>query len=168
MRKIWFLLTLLFFLTVLAIYLNQESDMSLRLKPAESSYMDNVSITQTNNGVVKWMLDAGRAVFVSDDKVKLSALKITFPDKGLVLTADCGTYDVDDRDLDIRDNIKASGKDYDIVAKRLFWDSSNNELVSDDKVKIIGRRFLVEGDRLEATPGKAKLSNNVKAVFGGK
>lgn len=168
MTKIWFLLTLLFFLTVLAIYINQESDISLKLKPAEGSYMDNISIKQTNNGIVKWLLDARKAVFINDANVQLSELTVTFPEKGLVLTADSGKYDVDRRNLDIRDNIKASTKDYDIVAKQLFWDSSSNELVSDDKVKIIGKRFSVEGDRLTASPGKARLSHNVKAVFDGK
>jgi LPS export ABC transporter protein LptC len=168
MTKLWFLLTLLFFLAVLAIYLNQESDLSLKLKPAEGSYMDNVSIKQTNNGIVKWLLDARRAVFINDANVQLSELTVTFPEKGLVLFADSGKYDVENRNLDVRDNIKASTKDYDIVATQLFWNSSDNELTSNDKVKIIGKRFSVQGDRLTATPGKAKLSHNVKAVFDGK
>ena len=168
MTKIRFLFTLLFFLTVLAIYLNQENDLQSGLRLAENSYMDNISITQTNDGIVKWVLDAGKAVFVGDNEVKLEELRITFPEKELVLTSEGGLYDVARRDLEISGNINASTKDFDIVAKRLFWDSSRGELVSDEKVKIVGKRFSVEGGRLEAASGKARLRNNVRAVFNGK
>lgn len=141
--------------------------MSPRLKLVQDSYMDNVSITQRHDGVVNWVLIARKAVFEGDDKVKLAEMKITFPEKELVLTADGGTYDVDQRNLEIEGNINASTRNYNIVATRLFWNASGNELISDDKVKIIGKRFSVEGDTLEASSGKAKLSKNVKAIFSG-
>lgn len=168
MRKLSFLLAVLFFLIVLAVYLNQDAGMRVNLSLGESSYMDDIKITQKKEGVVKWIANARRAVFLNDNDVKLADLKIMFPEKGLTLTSDGGMYDIERKNVEISGNISASTADYNIVAQKLLWDSSKNELVSDEKVTIVGKKFQVEGGRLEATSGKAKLSDNVRAVFSGK
>lgn len=168
MKKALFLLVFLFFFAVIAIYSAREGDMKTGLRLGSNSYMDDVVIVQKKEGAVKWILSSRKAVFVTDKDVKLTALKIIFPEKELTLTSDGGMYDIDKRDLKIEDNIKASTKDYDIVASTLFWDSAKNELLSDRKVQIIGKKFHVEGDNLTATTDKAKLNENVKAVFYGK
>ncbi len=130
-----------------------------------NSYMDNVSITQKKGGIAKWLLNSNKAVFLTDNDVKLISLQIVFPEKGLTLTSNTGMYDIEKRNLKIDDNIKASTKDYDIVATTLFWDASKNELLSDKQVRIIGKKYYIEGDNLTATTDNAKLNNNVKAIF---
>jgi lipopolysaccharide export system protein LptC len=130
--------------------------------------MDGVSITQRKEGVVKWILNAEKAMFLTDNDVKLDKLKIIFPEKELTLTSNGGMYDIEKRNLKIDGNINASTKDYEIVATTLFWDSSKNEILSDEKVKIRGKKFFAEGDTLTATADKATLNKNVKAVFYGK
>jgi LPS export ABC transporter protein LptC len=165
MKKILFLSVAVFLFTILAVYLNQDKDAVTKLRLGDNSYMDDVRITQKKEGVIKWILGAKKAVFVTSNDVKLADLKITFPEKELVLTSNEGMYDMESRNLKIEGNIKASTKDYDIVATTLFWDSTKNEVFSDEKVYIVGKKFFVEGDNLTATADKARLDKNVKAVF---
>lgn len=168
MKKILLLLSLACLMTALGIYLSREGDMKARIQLGSNSYMDDVSISHKKDGVVKWLLNSKKAVFLNDNDVKLTALKITFPEKGLTLTSDDGMYDMKKRNLNIERNIRASTKDYDIVASKMFWDSSKNEVLSDERVQIVGKKFFVEGDNLTATTDNAKLNNNVKAIFYGK
>lgn len=168
MKKMLFVAVSLFLLSVLAVYLNQEKDARVKLRLGDNSYMDDVSITQKKEGIVKWILRAEKAVFVTNNDVKLDSLKIIFPEKELTLTSNGGMYDIDNRNLKIDGNINASTKDYEIVANTLFWDSSKNEILSDEKVQIVGKKFFAEGDNLTATTDKATLNKNVKAVFYGK
>lgn len=168
MKRLLFAAASIFLMSVLIIYLNQEKDTKLKLRPGEDSYMDNVSIVQKRQGIVKWMLNAERALFVTGNDIKLDRLKIIFPEKELTLTASQGMYDIDTRNLKIDSNINAFTKDYEIVATTLFWDSSKNEIFSGEKVRIVGKKFSAEGETLTATADKARLSKNVKAVFYGK
>lgn len=168
MKKLLFVCASFFLLAVLIVYLNQEKDAKIKLGPGDSSYMDEVSITQKKAGLVKWRLNAEKAVFLTSNYVKLDNLKIIFPEKELTLTSNSGMYDIENRNLKIDGNINAFTKDYEIVASTLFWDSSKNEILSDEKVKIVGKKFFAEGDNLTATTDKATLNKNVKAVFYGK
>lgn len=168
MRKLLFLLATFFFLGVTGFYLSQDFSMKPKISLGDQSYMDEISITQKKDGAVKWALNAKRAEFLNNSDVKLAGLKISFPEKGLVLTSEGGLYNIEDKNLEISGHINASTKDYEIVAARLYWDATKNELLSDDKVKIVGRKFALEGEGLVATKDKAKLNSNVKAVFGGK
>lgn len=168
MKKLLFIVASLFLLTVLIVYLNQEKDAKVKLRLSDNSYMEGVSITQRKEGRVKWILNAEKAVFLTANDVELDKLKIVFPEKELTLTSSSGMYDIEKRNLKIDGNINASTKDYDIVANTLFWDSSKNEIFSDKKVQIMGKKFFAEGDTLTATADKATLNKNVRAVFYGK
>ena len=168
MKKILFVFASVFLFYVLAIYLNQEKDPRVRIGMGHNSYMDDVTIAQKKEGVVRWIINAKRALFLTETDISLKDLKIVFPEKELTLTSEGGLYDVRDRTLKIDGNIKASTKDYDITARSLFWDPATNEITSDARVQIKGKRFFVEGDTLAATSDKARLTNNVRAVFDGK
>lgn len=168
MRKLLFVCASLFLLTVLIVYLNQEKDAKIKLHLGDNSYMDEVSITQKKAGLVKWMLNSEKAIFLTNNDIKLDNLKIIFPEKELTLTSNSGMYDIENRNLKIEGNINAFTKDYEIVASTLFWDSSKNEIFSDERVQIVGKRFFAEGDAMTATTDKATLNKNVKAVFYGK
>ncbi|MCC6346827.1 MAG: LPS export ABC transporter periplasmic protein LptC [Nitrospirales bacterium] len=168
MKKTLFLLASLLFVGVLAIYSYKEGDMKAKVRLGESSFMDDIRITQKKEGVLKWELQSKKAVFVTDNEVKLTSVQLRFPEKELSLTSERGAYDIDKSNLTIEGNIRASTKDYDIIASTLFWDSSRNEILSDREVRIVGKRFFVEGGALAATADSAKLHNRVKAVFNGK
>lgn len=168
MKKLLFVVSSLFLLTVLIMYVNQEKDTKVKLRVGDNSYMDKVSITQKKAGLVKWVLNAEKAMFLTSNDVKLDNLRIVFPEKELTLTSSGGMYDIENRNLKIEGNINAFTKDYEIVASTLFWDSSKNEILSDEKVQIVGKRFFAQGDTMTATTDKAILNKNVKAVFYGK
>ncbi len=155
-------------MTVLIVYLNQEKDAKVKLRLGDNSYMDEVSITQKKAGRIKWILNSEKAVFLTDNDIKLNNLKIIFPEKELTLTSNGGMYNIESRNLKIDGNINAFTKDYRIVASTLFWDSSKNEVFSDKKVQLVGKKFFAEGDTMTATTDKATLNKNVKAVFYGK
>ncbi|MBI3592427.1 MAG: LPS export ABC transporter periplasmic protein LptC [Nitrospirae bacterium] len=167
MKKTLFLFASVCLFIVLVIYSGREGDMKTRVSFGSNSYMDDISITQKKEGITKWILKSKKAIFMTDNNVRLDVLKIIFPEKELTLTSDSGMYDIEKSNLKIEGNIKASTKDYDIVATTLFWDSSKNEVFSDKKVQIIGKRFFVEGDDLTSTTDKATLNKNVKAIFYG-
>jgi LPS export ABC transporter protein LptC len=168
MKKLMFIISSLFLLIALMVYLNQEKEAKFKLSVGDNSYMDDVSIIQKKEGMVKLALNAKKAVFITSNNVTLADLKIEFPEKSLTLTSKEGMYDIESRNLKMSENITASTKDYDIVAETLFWDSSKSEIFSDKRVQITGKKFFAEGDNLTATSDKAILNKNVKAVFYGK
>ncbi len=165
MKRIIFLLVFICFFAVVALFYDKEGDFKPKVNLSGNSYMDGVSIVQRKEGVVKWTLASKKAIFLNENDVKLLGLTITFPEKGLTLNSDGGMYDIGKRNLQIDGHICASTKDYDIVTPTLFLDASKNELTSDQRVKITGKRFCIEGDDLNATNDKATLNKNVKATF---
>jgi LPS export ABC transporter protein LptC len=168
MRKVLFLLAAFLLLFTFAVFFNQGTNMQVKITPDDKSFMDDVKIIHRKSGVFKWSLNAQKAVFVTGSNISLEGVQMYSPDKGLKLVSDKGFYDMDSKNFKISGNIKAAGENYDIVASALVWDSAKNELVSDDKVQIIGKKFHVEGDMFEAKDDKAKLNRNVRAVFNGK
>ncbi len=165
MKRILFLFVFICFFAVIALVYDKEGDFKPKVNLTDNPYMDGVSIVQRKQGVVKWTLGSKKAIFLDENDVKLVGLTITFPEKGLTLNSDGGMYNIEKRNLKIDGHISASTKDYDIVTPTLFWDASKNELTSDQRVHIIGKRFDVEGDDLNATNDKATLNKNVKATF---
>lgn len=168
MKKMLFLPAFLLFFSVVLYYSYREGDMKAGVRLDDHSYMEDVGITQKKKGEVAWALQSKNAVFVTDNDVDLKDMTIRFPEKGLTLTSEGGRYDIGKRNLAINGNIRASTDTYVILAAALLWDGAKNELFSDKKVRIIGKRFVVEGDTLTATSDIAKLTNNVKAVFDGR
>ena len=168
MKKVLFLISGVGLLAIMTLYFFQDSDIKGRLRVGENSYMEDVSISQKKGGVTSFTVSAQKAVFLTATEVKLTALKVFFPEKSLTLTSDSGSYNTESKDIRIEGNIKASTKDYDIITTRLHWDAAKNLLLSDDRVKILGKKFYVEGDGLTGTTDAATLHKNVKAVFNGR
>lgn len=131
-------------------------------------FMEDVSIKQRKEGAVSLMLNARKAEFISSSDVRLLNLTMVFPEKGLTLVSDRGLYNMKDKRLRIDGGVRASTSSYTINASSGQWDSVRKELTSSEKVTIDGQRFQVQGDGLEATTDRAKLTGNVKAVFYGK
>jgi LPS export ABC transporter protein LptC len=127
--------------------------------------MDNIKITHKKDGIIKWHVGAKKAVFADANQVKLETLKVTFPEKKLVLNSDSGTYNSTTQSIKIEGNIKAETNNYTISALNLSWDASKSELSSDKKIQIVGKEFIIEGDELSASTDKARLNSNIKAVF---
>ncbi len=168
MKKVLFLLAVVGLLAILTLFFFQDNDIKGRFHLGDNSYMEDVSIVQKKGGETSFNLSAQKAVFLTAQDVQLTALKIYFPEKELTLTSESGMYNTESKDLKIEGNIKATTKDYDIVTNKLRWDAAKNQLFSNDKVTIVGKKFYVEGEELTATADTATLHKHVKAVFNGK
>lgn len=164
-RTTLFAISFILSIIIIAVYSFQHRETKITLVYSESPYIDDVVIKHRKEGMVKWMVDAKKAVFNNTNEVILKDLTITFPEKKLVLTSDEGVYNTANQNIKIEGNIKALKKNYVINASTLSWNQQTNELFSDKKIQIIGREFYIEGDELLATPDKAKLNSNVRAVF---
>jgi LPS export ABC transporter protein LptC len=170
MKKMVFVFAGFGLMAVLTFYYFQDSDFKPKFNLSDNSFMENVVITQKKAGNTRLVVNAQKAIFETETNVKLLALNVYFPEKDLTLTSDSGRYDTVSRDIEIEGDIKANTKGYDIVTNKLHWDGKKAELVSDDKVVIVGknRNFYIEGDTMTAHDGKATLHRNVKAIFKGK
>lgn len=165
MKRLFFVLAALALFAVVVLFMGHERETSPKLRLADSSMMEDITITHKRDGGLKWKLDARNAVFVNEHEVRLSGITVRLPAKGLTLTSDTGTYRMDEKDLIIDGSVKASTETYDIVAGSLQWDGDKNELYSDRKVTIVGKTFVVEGEGLVATTDKVTLNRNVKVLF---
>ena len=148
----------------------QDSDYKPKFKLSDNSYMENVVIIQKKAGELRLEVKAEKAIFETETDVKLIALNAYYPEKALTLTSETGHYNTDSRNLVIEGNIKAQTKGFDIVTNKLYWDGAKAELLSENKVVIVGKNkgIYIEGDKLTAHENKATLRHNVKAIFKGK
>ena len=169
MKKLLFIFAGFGLMAVLTFYYFQDSDFKPKFRLSDNSYMENVVITQKKAGETRLVVNAEKAIFESETDVKLLALNVYFPEKGLTLTSESGRYNTVNRDIVIEGDIKANTKGYDIVTNKLYWDGKKAELLSNDKVVIVGknRNIYIEGDKMTAHDGKAVLHKNVKAIFKG-
>jgi len=170
MKKMLLVFTGFGLLAVLTFYYFQDSDFKPKFRLSDNSYMETVVITQKKAGETRLVVHAEKAIFETETDVKLLALNAYFPEKSLTLTSDSGRYNTVSRDIEIEGDIKANTKGYDIVTNKLHWDGKKAELLSQDKVVIVGknRNIYIEGDTMTAQDGKATLHKHVKAIFKGK
>jgi LPS export ABC transporter protein LptC len=170
MRKALFALTGIGLLTLLTVYFFQDSDYKPQFRLSENSYMENVKIIQKKAGETRIVVTADQAIFETETDVKLIALNLFFPEKNLTLTSKTGNYNTTTKNVVVEGDIRANTKGYDIQTNKLNYDASKGELLTNDKVVIIGksRGFYMEGDTLTASGDTATLHKNVKAIFKGK
>ncbi len=150
---------------ILLIYSIHYKESRISLQYSEAPYMDEIKITHRKDGIIKWQVEAKKAVFANANEVRLEDLKINFPEKKLILNSDSGTYNSSTQGIKIEGNIKAETNNYSINALNLKWDASKSELSSDKKIQIVGKDFFIEGDELSASADRARLNKNIKAVF---
>lgn len=157
-------------LTLIIVYFLQDGDYKPKFQLSDNSYMENVQIIQKRAGETRIIVKAEKAIFETETDVKMVALNLYFPEKELTLTAKNGQFNTTTKDVVIEGDIRAVTKGVDIETNKLFWDGKKSELISEDKVVIVGksRGFYMEGDSLSAHGDKATLRNNVKAIFKGK
>lgn len=164
-RTILLIISFLLSITILFVYSLQLQDSNLKLTYSESPYIEEVMIKHLRDGITKWIVSAQKADFINTNDVVLKKLKITFPEKDLILTSEEGFYNMANQSIKIEGNIQAQTKNYVINASTLSWDPQKNELTSNNKIQITGKDFYIEGDELSASTDKAKLNSNVRAVF---
>lgn len=133
-----------------------------------NSYIEGLRIVNKKNGVDEWIVLASRADFGKDETTaKLEGVTINIKKEGVILNADSGTYDMNTKDLHLRDNIKIHRTDSVISANSLSWNPTKAVLSSDDKVHLENPKFEVEGDGFATSENNSRitLKKNVRAIF---
>ncbi|MCX8070190.1 MAG: LPS export ABC transporter periplasmic protein LptC [Thermodesulfovibrionales bacterium] len=151
----------MFFLT------SQDGDFKTKISYSENSFMEDIVIEQKKTGNLIWRLEAKKAIHLNEDDIKLENITVLLPEKDLKLKAQKAFYSLKTKDFHIPEDIDVSAKEFDIKGKGIYWDSKTNTLKSESDIKILGKGFSIEGNSLSATSDKARLENNVKAVFYG-
>lgn len=169
MKKIFYLGISFIFLSVSVFFMtSQDSDFNTKITYGENSFMEDITIEQKKAGNLNWKLVAKKAIHVNADDIKLEDITVILPEKDLKLKAEKAFYSLKTKDFIIPDDVSVSAKDYDIKGAGIYWDSDTNTIKSESDIKIVGKGFTLEGSSLTATTDKARLENNVKAVFHGK
>jgi lipopolysaccharide assembly outer membrane protein LptD (OstA) len=136
------------------------------LKMASGSFIEEIRILQKKKGTTLWDLTAKRADFETEDRAKLSDVRISLQKSGVVLFADKGTYSIADKSFTTESAVKADGKDYSITGDSVDFDVVSGNVRTDGRIKMEGKSFDVEGKGLKAETGKkVEIFDDVKATF---
>lgn len=158
------MLSCLFFLHF---FFNGSSDYKKNLSAKTTSYIEGLRVVSRENGIDSWIMAAKKAELTADEAVAdMKSVTMNIIKEGIELNADAGVYNMNTRDLTLKDNIKIRTKSFAVSAKNLTWNPSRETLTTDDEILIYGSKFKIEGEGLTATQdNKVTLRKNVKATF---
>ncbi len=167
MKKIFLVTVSVCIIFALYLMLNEERETRDSIPFRTNSYIEGLRIVHKKDGQNSWTLRSQRADLSQSETVAhMDRVTINLTKENLILKADRGLYNLDNKNLTLEGNIKAHTKDYVITAESLGWKSSTGELVTDGSIQMYGKKFMVEGNGMRVTPGqKVRLLKNVKAIF---
>lgn len=133
----------------------------------KNSYIEGLRIVSKKNGADAWVMTALKADFTKDETIaRMDTVTIDIKKDGVILNADKGIYNMNTRDLHLENNITIWVKGSVISTQDLSWNASSGILSSNNKIRMEGNKFRVEGEGLTATEdNKVTLKRNVKAIF---
>ncbi len=132
------------------------------------AYIEGLQMVHKQNGRTDWTLTAQRAD-ISDkgDKAYLSGVEMKIENKGIIMYADKGLYDMNAKNLSVDGKVVAKGDSYSITSEDVKFDSASGILKADGGVKMESKKFIVEGTGMEADNASqtVRIRKDVKAVF---
>lgn len=139
------------------------------VKPAAGmeSFMEQVGVISKKDGEHLWSLNTKKAAFSEDGKTAgMEGVTLYIPAEGMTVNADSGLYDIENRDLQLRGNVRAVAEDFTIKTESIGIWSDAGELSTDDRVSVESQKFNIEGTGLRAGQRhKVRLLREIKAVF---
>jgi LPS export ABC transporter protein LptC len=133
---------------------------------ALSSYMEDVNIVNKKTGRKQWSLKAERVDLAEDNSIaRMREVAIDLPQEGMRVKAASGVFNVDTGDLSLSGNVEARTEDFVISTDHVGLDSEKEEVLTDGKVVMEGKRYKVEGYGMRAFDEKVWLGRDVEAVF---
>lgn len=144
---------------------NREYKRDLSIKA--NSYIEGLRIVSKKNGIDLWVMAAARADLTKDETLaNMNSITMEIPKEGITIDATSGLYNMNTRELTLKENIKIHTKSYTVSAKNLAWNPDKQTLTSHEAVLITGNKFRLEGEGLAATQdNKVTIKKNVKATF---
>lgn len=156
--------SLLFLFFVFSGDRDYKRDISIR---KANSYIEGLRIVTKKDGADAWILTARRADFTKDETLaRMDSVSMDIKKEGVVVDAENGTYNMENKDLTLENNVTIRAKGSLIRTKSLEWNPSRGALTSNSSIRIESPRFAVEGEGLSATEdNKVTLMRNVRATF---
>ncbi|HYA31223.1 MAG TPA: LPS export ABC transporter periplasmic protein LptC [Thermodesulfovibrionales bacterium] len=156
--------SLLFLFFVFSGDRDYKRDISIR---RTNSYIEGLRIVTKKDGADSWIMTARRADFTKDETTaRMDSVSMDIKKEGVLVNAENGTYNMDNKDLSLENNVTIRAKDSIIRMKSLEWNPSRGTLTSDSNIRVENSRFTVEGEGLSATEdNKVTLMRNVRATF---
>jgi len=121
-----------------------------------------------NNGQKSWDVNGTKAD-ISDDNIKITNVDANFYGKEQAnLTADHGTINKTNGNVDLKDNVVVTSKDRgtQMTTDTLDYNRNKDLVTTQDPVKIVDEQGVVTGQGMVAHPNlkRAKIKSHVKAV----
>ena len=158
-----FLLFCLFFFMV-----EEEKANKLDVHLQGSSFFEGIRISQKKDGIQNWTLTAKRAdISKKGDEAKLTDIQVEVKDKGVIIYAEKGLYNMDTKKMSIDGPITAKKDDYSITTTNVEIDSSAGLLKTNEDVHMKGQKFSLQGKGMEIKNNeqKVRILKDVKATF---
>lgn len=167
MKKGWLLFLTIVLFSLYFLIVKDEKAKVPKIQQSES-FLEGVTIVHKKGGKKDWILTAKRAdIQGSGDRAELSDIEVKVQDRGIIINADKGAYDMTSKKLTISGPITARDRDYTITSENMQFENTTGILTTDSKVRIEGKKFLLTGTGLQADNNqqKVRILNDVTATF---
>ncbi len=165
-----FSLVLSIILALGILFLLGYKDDSINISPSyRTSSMRGIHLNHKEGNSLKWELFARNATFPEDKtEILIDALELKIHNKpDIYITGGTGSYNIEEKILDVRDKIKLNLKDGVFSTESLQWKGKEGLVTSAGNVKFISDRFTIEGTGLLADiyNEEIRILKNVKGTF---
>ncbi len=168
MRNLIFFPFAALFFIFFVLLLKSEDRREFQVHLQGASFIEGMKIINKRNGNESWALTAKRAnIDEHRNKAHLEDMEMTIKEKGLLLHAESGIYDLTDKTLAITSTVTADNKSYSLITDNVTVDSLTHNIASSGNVKINGKTFTIEGTGMEITNRKqnVRILKDVTATF---
>ncbi|HDH53582.1 MAG TPA: LPS export ABC transporter periplasmic protein LptC, partial [Nitrospirae bacterium] len=123
------------------------NERNVKILPSyRTSSMKNFHLTHKEGSEVKWELSADKAVLpIGNKEVFLESLSLKInrtPE--IFLTSGSGIYEIDKGNITLNKNVELNIKETTFTADTMKYNSKDEIITTDDKIKFNGDNFLIE------------------------
>ena len=119
------------------------------LAPEKQGEMQEILLTEIQEGDKKWVLKAANADYVRDkDRIVLSRVWVEIyglEGGTLIITGDTGFIGIKTRDLTLTGNVQAKGPNYTFTSDEVHYNPQTRILSAPGPVRLESPRVVVEG-----------------------
>lgn len=130
--------------------------------PQQQAKMEEIRLTEIQDGVKKWILVAKRADYLQDQHlIQLTGVQVEVFWKGgdnIKLTGDIGYINTKTRELTLKGQIRAEVGEYRFEASQVSYIPKQRALKATGEVKIQGPQVIIRGRNLQVELDKKRLS----------
>jgi LPS export ABC transporter protein LptC len=167
-EKSFLVLSIILILGILII-LGYKED-SINISPSyRTSSMRGIHLNHREGNDLKWELLADTATFPEDKKeIIIDSLELKILNEpGIKITGGKGIYDINSKDLSVRDRIKIFLSNGIFRTDSLKWKSSENIITTANNVEFTNDNFTIKGTGLiaEVREERVRILKNVTGIF---